>query len=158
MKNIFYLLLIIISSITYKAQTYPLRTYIQLPSGAYLKDTNNELPTYEGIWKGAWDGKFIYLNIKKLTIIDLDTLIFFEQYLKSKDINFKNLFSYIYFLLLRCESKKQSPKSDCFYSPLMISSAPLSKVYVPLVIAVVSESSPPNLVPALFVNSNLELS
>ena len=32
-----------------------------------------------------------YLNIKKLTIIDLDTLIFFEQYLKSKDINFKNL-------------------------------------------------------------------
>ena len=63
MKNIFYLLLIIISSITYKAQTYPLRTYIQLPSGAYLKDTNNELPTYEGIWKGAWDRKFIYLNI-----------------------------------------------------------------------------------------------
>lgn len=32
-----------------------------------------------------------YLNVKKLTIIDLDTLIFFEQFLKSKDKNFKCL-------------------------------------------------------------------
>ncbi|SDL98681.1 hypothetical protein [Chryseobacterium taihuense] len=32
-----------------------------------------------------------YLNVKKLTIIDLDTLIFYEQYLKNKDKNFKNL-------------------------------------------------------------------
>lgn len=84
MKNIFYLLLIIISSITYKAQTYPLRTYIQLPSGAYLKDTNNELPTYEGTWKGAWDGKFIYLNIKKLNYNYNTTLKIYADILIAK--------------------------------------------------------------------------
>jgi hypothetical protein len=32
-----------------------------------------------------------YLSIKKLTILDLDTLIFFEEYLKSKDKNLKDL-------------------------------------------------------------------
>ncbi|WP_052252197.1 hypothetical protein [Kaistella solincola] len=32
-----------------------------------------------------------YLNIRKLTVIDLDTLIFFELYLKNKDKNFKKL-------------------------------------------------------------------
>lgn len=32
-----------------------------------------------------------HLNIKNLTVIDLDTLIFFEQFLTSKDKNLKNL-------------------------------------------------------------------
>ncbi|MDQ0593813.1 hypothetical protein QFZ37_002182 [Chryseobacterium ginsenosidimutans] len=65
MKNIF-LLLIIIASIGCKAQTYPLRTFTEIPENSYLKDTNNELPSYEGIWKGVWNNKTIYVTLKKI--------------------------------------------------------------------------------------------
>ena len=47
MKKIF-LFIVLVSLISCKAQTYPLRTYgISIPMNAYLKDTNNELPAYE---------------------------------------------------------------------------------------------------------------
>ncbi|MDR7693543.1 hypothetical protein RIU14_01980 [Riemerella anatipestifer] len=52
-----------------KAQIYPLRTFSELPKGAYLKDTKNELPAYEGTWKGTWDGKTILITFKKETNI-----------------------------------------------------------------------------------------
>ena len=55
MKKIF-LFIVLVSLISCKAQTYPLRTYgISIPMNAYLKDTNNELPAYEGTWKGMWN-------------------------------------------------------------------------------------------------------
>ena len=60
MKNIIYLLMLTII-FSCKAQTYPLRTYgIKIPQNAYLKDTNNELPSYEGTWKGTWNNKVIF--------------------------------------------------------------------------------------------------
>ena len=45
MKNIFLLILFIIT-ISCNAQTYPLRTFTQVPENAYLKDTSNELQYY----------------------------------------------------------------------------------------------------------------
>lgn len=36
--------------------TVPLNTY-DYPNGAYLKDLNNELPFWEGIWEGVADNK-----------------------------------------------------------------------------------------------------
>ena len=66
MKKIF-LFIVLVSLISCKAQTYPLRTYgISIPMNAYLKDTNNELPAYEGTWKGMWNNKIIYITLKKL--------------------------------------------------------------------------------------------
>lgn len=67
MKNIFLTLVLFISSIGLNAQTFPLRTFTELPQNAYLKDTNNELIDYEGTWKGTWDGKTFYITFKKIT-------------------------------------------------------------------------------------------
>ncbi|MDQ0068066.1 DUF6705 family protein [Chryseobacterium lathyri] len=66
MKNLF---LIIVTLLTFscKAQEYPLNTSLDnLPNNAYLKDTNNELDKYVGLWKGTWNGKSLYLELKKV--------------------------------------------------------------------------------------------
>ncbi|SHM87712.1 hypothetical protein SAMN05444360_12034 [Chryseobacterium carnipullorum] len=67
MKNIF-LLLILISNLIYSQQIYPLYTEgkIDLPSGSYFKDLNNELNPYVGLWKGNWNGKIVYLEFRKI--------------------------------------------------------------------------------------------
>lgn len=65
MKNTI-LFLVFAISMYCNAQTYPLRTYIDMPENAYLKDTNNELPTYEGTWYGSWNNKTIYITFKKI--------------------------------------------------------------------------------------------
>ncbi len=65
MKTIVFLLLILATSC--KAQIYPLNTGISdLPPNAYLKDLNNELDKYVGLWKGNWNGKTLYLELKKV--------------------------------------------------------------------------------------------
>jgi hypothetical protein len=66
MKNIF-LIILMITTISCKAQTYPLRTFSEIPENSYLKDTNNELPSYEGTWKGIWNNKIIYVTFNKIT-------------------------------------------------------------------------------------------
>ncbi|MEC3875792.1 DUF6705 family protein [Chryseobacterium salviniae] len=67
MKKIF-LSTIIFLSVQCKAQIYSLRTYgIEFPQNSYVKDTNNELPAYEGIWKGIWNNKTIFVTFKKIT-------------------------------------------------------------------------------------------
>jgi hypothetical protein len=48
MKNII-LILFILFTISCKSQTYPLRTYTDIPDNSYLKDTNNELNDYTGM-------------------------------------------------------------------------------------------------------------
>ncbi len=53
--------------ISCKAQTYPLRTFTEIPENAYLKDTNNELNSYTGTWKATWNNKTIYITLKKMT-------------------------------------------------------------------------------------------
>ena len=84
MKNIFSLFAIFIAIISCSAQTYPLRTYTELPPGSYLKDTNNELSEYEGIWKGVWNGRVIYLQIKKLNYNYNTTLKYYSDILIAK--------------------------------------------------------------------------
>lgn len=85
MKNIF-LLIIFITSISCKAQIYPLRTYSEVPANAYIKDLDNELPPYEGTWKGTWDGKTIFLYIKKVKTYfnHLENKPYYNDILKAK--------------------------------------------------------------------------
>ncbi len=65
MKAIVFLLLILATSC--KSQIYPLNTGISdLPPNAYLKDLDNELDKYVGLWKGNWDGKTLYIDMKKV--------------------------------------------------------------------------------------------
>ncbi len=71
MKTIVFLLLILATSC--KAQIYPLNTGISdLPPNAYIKDLNNELDKYVGLWKGNWNGKTLYLELKKVKYHDND--------------------------------------------------------------------------------------
>ncbi|PRA97608.1 hypothetical protein CQ046_20985 [Chryseobacterium sp. MYb7] len=63
------LLLLFLTVITVfcKAQIYPLNTSpSDIPDNAYLKDTNNELDKYVGLWKGTWNGKTLFLELKKI--------------------------------------------------------------------------------------------
>ena len=47
-------------------QIYPYNTNpLDVPNGAYIKDLNNELNKYIGVWKGNWDGKTLYLDLRK---------------------------------------------------------------------------------------------
>ncbi|MFC0343517.1 DUF6705 family protein [Epilithonimonas hispanica] len=83
MKNII-LFLVFAISMSCNAQTYPLRTYIDMPENAYLKDTNNELPTYEGTWFGSWNNKTIYITLKKVTNKYNSILKYYEDLLIGK--------------------------------------------------------------------------
>ncbi|WP_431610574.1 DUF6705 family protein [Chryseobacterium sp. 'Rf worker isolate 10'] len=65
MKN-FFLFILLSITISCSAQVYPLRTFTDIPENSYLKDTNNELPNYEGIWKGIWENKTILITFKKI--------------------------------------------------------------------------------------------
>ena len=85
MKNIFLFILVSIT-ISCGAQTYPLRTYTTVPANAYIKDQNNELIPYEGTWKGAWNGKtiFIYLQKVKAYFTHLENNPYYNDVLKGK--------------------------------------------------------------------------
>lgn len=65
MKNIFLILLTLIF-LSCKAQTYPLRTFTNIPENSYLKDTNDEFQAYEGTWKATWNNKIIYVTFKEV--------------------------------------------------------------------------------------------
>jgi hypothetical protein len=83
MKNIF-LLVVIIISISCRSQIYPLRNFSDIPENSYEKDTNNELPAYEGTWKGSWNNKIIYVSIKKMTNKFDNTLKYYKDCLIAK--------------------------------------------------------------------------
>ncbi|SMC33612.1 DUF6705 family protein [Chryseobacterium sp. YR221] len=68
MKNLFLFIFFSVSIFFKAQQIYSLRpSEIDLPENSYQKDTNNELPYYEGTWKGIWDNKIIYVTFKKLS-------------------------------------------------------------------------------------------
>ncbi|MDH6254075.1 hypothetical protein M2347_003802 [Chryseobacterium sp. H1D6B] len=68
MKNIFLFILFCVSISCKSQQIYSLRPLeIDLPQNSYEKDTNNELPSYEGTWRGDWNDKTIYITFKKIT-------------------------------------------------------------------------------------------
>ena len=66
MRKILYLTILLIS-LCFHAQEYPLKTSpFDVPPNSYIKDTNNEYDKYLGLWKGEWNGKTIYLELKKV--------------------------------------------------------------------------------------------
>ncbi|PWN62475.1 DUF6705 family protein [Chryseobacterium viscerum] len=95
MKNLFLFILFCIT-ISCDAQTYPLRTFNEIPENAYLKDTNNELPAYECTWTGTWNNKTIYITFKKITNKYNENLKYYKDNLIAKfkvvDINGNILF------------------------------------------------------------------
>jgi hypothetical protein len=78
MKNIF-LIILFGAILSCKAQTFPLRTYTDIPENAYLKDTNNELQDYVGTWKGTWGDRIIYINFKKSINIYNELLKYYKD-------------------------------------------------------------------------------
>lgn len=66
-EKIFLIIASVVISTFYKGQEYPLNTGVyDIPNNAYLKDTNNELDKYVGVWKGEWNGKTLYLDLRKI--------------------------------------------------------------------------------------------
>jgi hypothetical protein len=64
--KVLFALALIISLMSCKAQTLPLNTaLLDIPDGAYIKDTNNELATYIGIYKANFNGFETTLYITK---------------------------------------------------------------------------------------------
>lgn len=64
-----HLIIILISTLAMscKAQIFPLNTSPgDIPDNAYIKDTNNELDKYIGVWKGNWNGKIVYIDLRKV--------------------------------------------------------------------------------------------
>lgn len=74
---------LLILSIAYKAQTYPL-TETNLPENSYRKDINNDLPAFEGNWKGSWKGKTFLINLKKIVHEYNDVLKIYNDRLIGK--------------------------------------------------------------------------
>ncbi|MDR4954389.1 hypothetical protein REB14_19585 [Chryseobacterium sp. ES2] len=64
MKNRLSILLVFIT-ISCNAQIYPLNYKEDVPNGAYYKDLDGELDKYVGMWKGVWNGKTLYLDLRK---------------------------------------------------------------------------------------------
>lgn len=86
MKTIF-LFIILTASISCKAQqTFPLRTYTDIPENSYLKDTNNELNDYIGTWKGTWNSKTIFITFKKVLNKYNPTLKYYKDFIIGKFI------------------------------------------------------------------------
>ncbi|MDR2235691.1 MAG: hypothetical protein LBE92_06180 [Chryseobacterium sp.] len=85
MKNIFLFILINISALFSAQQIFTLRpTETELPVNSYQKDTNNELPSYEGTWKGIWDNKIIYITFTKITHNYDSDFKYYRDYLIGK--------------------------------------------------------------------------
>ncbi|WP_332453635.1 DUF6705 family protein [Chryseobacterium aquaticum] len=68
MKNLIILLLVFVSH-TIFSQKYPLKTSSSdVVANGYIKDLNNEYGKYIGLWKGQWNGKTIYIELKKVKV------------------------------------------------------------------------------------------
>ena len=65
MKQIL-LILISIITISCNAQIYPLNYKDDVPNGAYYKDLDGELNKYVGVWKGTWNNKTLYIDLRKV--------------------------------------------------------------------------------------------
>jgi hypothetical protein len=67
MKNIFLLTIILLSFSCKAQQTYSLDTdYETIPNYSYLKDINNELSPFIGIWKATFNDKEITIKVDKI--------------------------------------------------------------------------------------------
>lgn len=68
MKKILYISILFISIYSFaQQQIFPLNTSsFDVPPYSYIKDINNEYDKYVGLWKGNWNGKTVYLELKKV--------------------------------------------------------------------------------------------
>ena len=66
------------------AQTYPLRTFTDIPENAYQKDTNNEFQSYVGTWKGIWNNRTLYITFKTIINHYNENLKYYKDYLVGK--------------------------------------------------------------------------
>ncbi|WP_344826209.1 DUF6705 family protein, partial [Chryseobacterium ginsenosidimutans] len=84
MKNIFLLSIILLSFSCKAQQIYPLNTnFSAIQNNTYLKDTNNELIPFIGIWKATFDNKEITIKVDKIDhhFIDYITNKFYRDVL-----------------------------------------------------------------------------
>ncbi|WBZ93890.1 hypothetical protein PGH12_10420 [Chryseobacterium wangxinyae] len=66
MRNISLFLMLLFALVSCQAQNYPLGTYYKtIPNNSYIKDTNDILEKYTGIWKAITSNKDVYLYITK---------------------------------------------------------------------------------------------
>ena len=66
MKKLFFTILLSTFIFNCKAQTYPLNTNTNVPTGAYIIDINDELLPYEGTWQAAWGNKTFILKLTRI--------------------------------------------------------------------------------------------
>ncbi|MDH6253459.1 hypothetical protein M2347_003186 [Chryseobacterium sp. H1D6B] len=67
MKKILAILLILSINSISAQQIFPLNTSkIDYSNGDYYKDLDGELNPYTGTWKGTWEGKTLYLELRKI--------------------------------------------------------------------------------------------
>lgn len=63
MKSLFFIIGLMLS-LSFKSQILPLNTYYtNITSDSYLKDLDNILPRYVGVWQANYNGTNIYLTI-----------------------------------------------------------------------------------------------
>ncbi|MFP3833064.1 DUF6705 family protein [Chryseobacterium sp. SIMBA_028] len=82
LKKISLLIILFIVTSSY-AQVFPL-TASELPQNSYRKDTQNQLTSFEGNWKGTWNGKTFLINFKKLTNVYDNSLKIWSDHLIGK--------------------------------------------------------------------------
>ncbi|MDQ0783446.1 DUF6705 family protein [Chryseobacterium sp. W4I1] len=67
MKKISIILLILSINLIFAQQIFPLNgSMVDRPNAAYYKDLDGELNQYVGTWKGTWEGKTLYLDLRKI--------------------------------------------------------------------------------------------
>ncbi|MFP3835637.1 DUF6705 family protein, partial [Chryseobacterium sp. SIMBA_028] len=67
MKKIVIILLLACVNLIFAQQVFPLNTpKIDTPNEAYYKDLDGELNQYVGTWKGNWEGKTLFLELRKV--------------------------------------------------------------------------------------------
>lgn len=67
MKKILIVLLVGCVNLIFAQQVFPLNTpKIDRPDKAYYKDLDGELNQYVGTWKGNWEGKTLFLELRKV--------------------------------------------------------------------------------------------
>lgn len=67
MKKITIILLILSANFIFAQQIFPLNaSKVGHPNEAYYKDLDGELNPYIGTWIGAWNGKTLYLELRKV--------------------------------------------------------------------------------------------
>lgn len=67
MKKIVIIILLACVNLIFAQQVFPLNTLkIDYKPGDYYKDLDGELDQYVGIWKGNWEGKTLFLQLRKI--------------------------------------------------------------------------------------------